>query len=114
MFVTAMVHVVRPYRLGRTWVFDDPAVGLRGEAFVCGIGEMLDTVAENLQTDAFEVLFAAESFPEASIVLEWIGEEGEGNWYRREDTGQEVCVRGSLYRYFHVAPQVLHVGVRPL
>ena len=30
------IHVIAPYRQAATWVFDDPAVGLKAEPFVSG------------------------------------------------------------------------------
>jgi hypothetical protein len=42
------IHVIAPYRQASTWVFDDPAVGLKGEPFVSGIPEMIDTLVKDM------------------------------------------------------------------
>ena len=36
------IHTIKPYRWNGTWVFDDLAVALVREPFVCGIPEMID------------------------------------------------------------------------
>jgi hypothetical protein len=35
-----------PYLLDGTWVFDDPRTGLKEEAFVCGMTEMISRLVE--------------------------------------------------------------------
>jgi hypothetical protein len=35
------VLTIFPYLLGQTWVFDDPRAGLKAEAFVLGMTEMI-------------------------------------------------------------------------
>ena len=37
---------IYPYLLGDTWVFDDPKTGLKEEAFVLGMSEMITRLAE--------------------------------------------------------------------
>ena len=59
------IHVIHPYRDGGTWVFDDPAVGLRREPFVAGADLVIDRMVENLPGAArgFTLLFSASPFP---------------------------------------------------
>jgi hypothetical protein len=37
---------IYPYLLGTTWVFDDPRTGLKEEAFVLGMSEMISRLVE--------------------------------------------------------------------
>ena len=36
------IMVIKPFRYSGTWVFDDEAVGLNKEPFVCGVPKMID------------------------------------------------------------------------
>jgi hypothetical protein len=38
------LFVIMPYKYEGTWVFDDPAVGLKRERFIAGIDRMIDKV----------------------------------------------------------------------
>ena len=44
--VSNQIHVIAPYRQASTWVFDDPAVGLKAEPFVSGIPQMIDALVQ--------------------------------------------------------------------
>ena len=78
------IHVIAPYRWSGTWVFDDPAVGLRAEPFVSGIPEMIDRLVSGM-ADAqkgFRLLFSSEPFPGYQVRLTWQRAEHGGQWYR--------------------------------
>src|SRR3954451_4941950 len=55
------IMVVAPYWYNGTWVFDDPAVGLRREPFVAVVPEMIDVLVEGIPDakGGFRLLFAA-------------------------------------------------------
>jgi hypothetical protein len=59
------IHVISPYRQVLTWVFDDPAVGLKAEPFVSGIPAMTDTLVQSIPhfEQGFRLLFSATPFP---------------------------------------------------
>ena len=40
------VLTIYPYLLGQTWVFDDPRTGLKEEAFVLGMAEMISRLVK--------------------------------------------------------------------
>ena len=40
--------LIRPYKYEDTWVFDDPAVGLKREPFIAGIDTMIDKVVADV------------------------------------------------------------------
>jgi len=42
------VLTIYPYLLGQTWVFDDPRTGLKEEAFVLGMTEMISRLVKTL------------------------------------------------------------------
>ena len=46
--VSNQIHVIAPYRQASTWVFDDPAVGLKAEPFVSGIPKMIDALVQDV------------------------------------------------------------------
>src|SRR5437868_4658117 len=115
MSIANAMHVIKPYRWNGTWVFDDPAVGLVREPFVCGIPEMIDDAVRQVpQAErGFLALFSAEPFPGAHLALEHVREEMGGNWYRQRETGQEGWLCPALFHYFPEAPLTLHVQVKP-
>ena len=67
------IYVITPYYYASTWVFDDPAVGLKAEPFVSGIPTMIDTLVAGIPNarQGFRLLFSAEPFP--AIKLNWSG-----------------------------------------
>src|SRR5262245_44048526 len=73
------IMVVNPYWYNGTWVFDDPAVGLKREPFVAGVPEMIDALVKDV-ADArggFRLLFSANEFPGYQKKLTWVrGESG--------------------------------------
>lgn len=55
-----------PYLLGNTWVFDDSRTGLKEEAFVLGMTEMISRLVEVKEipeaAKGFTLLFSMEPF----------------------------------------------------
>src|ERR1700679_303890 len=89
---------IYPYLLGNTWVFDDERTGLKEEAFVLGMTEMISRVVKartipNAE-EGFALTFAAEPF-DHNVELAWLPPAdaakaldcasselpNEGNWY---------------------------------
>ncbi|MCS6852328.1 MAG: hypothetical protein NZ700_14280 [Gemmataceae bacterium] len=123
------LFVIRPYLWNDLWVFDDeqpPRARRNGqsgpiirEPFVSGIDDMLDRVTRHLPDPRrCLVIFSAEPFPGADVVLEWVrgdqtDERGEGNWYRWPETGMEGWLCPVLFRYFESAPERIFIQIRP-
>jgi hypothetical protein len=74
------ILVIAPYRQHDTWVFDDPAAGLRREPFVSGVPEMIDSLVADIPNadDGFRLLFSAQPFPGYQRQLDWVREEKRG------------------------------------
>ena len=125
-----------PYKLPnfKSWVFDDARTGLKEEAFVSGMSEMLDRMVEAKGIADAErgvsITFGAEAFEGADVELRWL-QEGEitfldeekneksllvGNWYFGKVDG--VLMVGwlcpALLKYFQKPPQTIYVSVSPL
>ena len=68
------IMVVAPYWYNGTWVFDEPAVGLKREPFVAGVPEMIDVFVEDIPDakDGFRLLFSANPFPGHQKRLTWL------------------------------------------
>lgn len=120
---------LHPYLLdGSCWVFDDPRTGLKEEAFVCGMTEMISRLVESKgipnATRGFTLTFAAEPFPGHDAELHWLRSDGhEGNWYEGTVVGQrmEGWLCPALLLYFEQAPPRIFVrceelpdGVNPI
>jgi len=110
------LFVLRPYRYEGTWVFDDPAVGLRREPFVLGIDTMLDRLAAGLPAAAggFRLIFSTHPFPGYAAALEWRREEAGGNWYYSPTFDLEGWLCPALFKYFSAAPAALYARAEPL
>src|SRR6266576_136048 len=99
---------VYPYLYEQTcWVFDDPRTGLKEEAFVLGMTEMISKVVEAKgipnAAKGFALTFSAEPF-DHDVELAWLspaeavaagggggaGHPGLGNWYRAVVYGEEM------------------------
>src|SRR4051812_48395546 len=76
------IMVIAPYWYNGTWVFDDPAVGLRREPFVAGVPEMIDVLVKDVHDskDGFRLLFSATPFPGHQKTLNWVRGDSIGNY----------------------------------
>jgi hypothetical protein len=123
-----------PYRLRNAWVFDDERTGLKEEAFVMGMSEMITRLVDVKQIPAaergFSLTFAAEGFEHADVELIWLrcgdpevvpGQDGTaasffGNWYEGVVAGErmEGWLCPALSLYFQAAPRRIYLRAEPL
>lgn len=128
------VLTIYPYLLHQTWVFDDPRTGLKEEAFVLGMTEMISRLVEAKAipqaSQGFSLSFSDEPFEGAAAELSWLrsddsqivpGQDGSasqmfGNWYGGIIAGEpmEGWLCPALGLYFRVAPARLFVKAEPL
>jgi hypothetical protein len=129
-----MTMTIYPYLLEDTcWVFDDERAGLKEEAFVLGMTEMISRLVEAKSVPnaakGFAMTFAAEPF-DHDVELTWVQPEdvaklsgnaftaqpGVGNWYRGTVSDQEMIgwLCPALFRYFEEAPKRIFVKADPL
>ena len=103
--------VIAPYRHAGTWVFDDPARGLRQEPFVAGVPEVIDRLVEGIPgaAEGFRLTFSAKPFPGHAHRFVWRREEKGGNWYYSPDFDDEGWLCPALFKYFGEAPRELYV-----
>ena len=120
-----------PYELvPGLWVFDDRSAGLKEEAFVLGMSEMITRLVEdNLVEDAsrgFSLTFSASPF-DHQVELTWqrtadgspvdsASARSAGNWYASEVSGQhmEGWLCPALFHYFEATPMKIFVRSDPL
>lgn len=115
-----MKSVLFPYLLGETWVFDDEATGLKAEAFVMGMSEMICRLIEAKgipnADQGFMMTFSDETIDGADAELRWLraddpDEPMPGNWYSGTIAGEVrvgwLCP--ALGLYFPAAPARLFV-----
>lgn len=125
---------IYPYLIDHTWVFDDERTGLKEEAFVLGMSEMISRLVEQkgIQDAAhgFTMHFCDEPFEGFDVELKWLrsddsqvvpGEHGSasqmwGNWYRGVVAGQDMegWLCPALGLYFQAAPKRIFVRAEPL
>jgi hypothetical protein len=111
-----------PYQLfGACWVFDDERTGLKEEAFVRGMTEMISRMvaakAIPRATRGFAMTFADRPFADHDVELAWVRPEpGGGNWYRGTVVGQpmEGWLCPALLLYFREPPPRIFVRCDPL
>jgi hypothetical protein len=104
------IMVLTPYRHAGTWVFDDPAVGLRREPFVAGIPEMMNEMVKDIADadQGFRLLFSAQPFPGYTHKLVWRRGDKTGNWYYSEQYGKEGWLCPGLFKYYRNAPKEIY------
>ena len=125
---------IYPYLLGNTWAFDDSRTGLKEEAFVLGMSEMISRLVESKgipqAAKGFTLLFGSEPIEGADAELTWHrsgnpevlpGKDGSatqnfGNWYKGNVAGQEMegWLCPALGLYFKAAPTRIFVKAEPL
>jgi hypothetical protein len=109
------IMVIAPYRYAGTWVFDDPAVGLKREPFVGGTPAMIDRLVAKIPDAAggFRLTFSAREFPGYQEKLTWIRGDSVGNWYRLDDPPMEGWLCPALLRYYDAPPKEIYVKADP-
>jgi hypothetical protein len=115
------------------WVFDDQRTGLKEEAFVLGMTEMISKVVATkaIQNAAqgIALTFSVEPF-DHDVELTWLppaeavealsqkgaGIPGIGNWYRGIVCGEEMVgwLCPALFLYFPEAPKKIFAKAEPL
>ena len=110
------IMVVAPYWYNGTWVFDDPAVGLRREPFVAGVPEMIDVLVKDVDNarGGFRLLFSAKPFPGHQKKLTWVRGGSEGNYYKLNDPPMEGWICPAMFKYYKTPPETLYVKAEPL
>jgi len=112
------IIALKPYLKHGTWVFDDPNVGLVAEPFVCGIPEMINSVVEKKKiknTDkGIALLVSPTLLPSYDLHLEWINDEGGGNWYECKQLAIVGWLCPALYKYFNPAPEHLYAIIQEI
>ena len=103
--------VIRPYRSGGTWRFDEPALRIRGEPFVAGIPEMIDKMVADIPgaENGFRLIFSQHPFPGADFRVDLRRGESGGNWYYREQYQMEGWLCPALFKFFPRAPRHIYV-----
>lgn len=109
------IMVLMPYEHAGTWVFDDPAVGLRQEPFVAGIPEMIHEMVADIPDaeDGFRLLFSTQPFPGNTHTLAWRRGDATGNWYYCEQFDKEGWLCPALFKYYSEAPKMIYVKAEP-
>ena len=125
---------IYPYLMGQTWVFDDPRTGLKAEAFVLGMSEMISRLVEIKGIPnagkGFALQFGDHKFNGFDAELNWLrsddsqvvpGQDGSasqicGNWYKGFVAGEEMLgwLCPALGLYFGSAPARIFVKADPL
>ena len=108
------IMVIHPYLHKGTWVFDDEDKNLQREPFIAGIDAMISMIveSENLDVDGFSVCFSASFMPGSHFTLDWVRNEGGGNWYKCPELGMEGWLCPALYKYFPDPPKKIYTLVQ--
>ena len=108
------IFVIKPYRWNSQWVFDESERNLLREPFVAGADTMIDVATAHIPNaaDGFLMIFSANPFPGAEIVLKWRREEMGGNTYFWEEKDIEGWLCPALLEFYNEAPKALYVQVK--
>lgn len=112
---TNEVNVIHPYRTQyRTWVYDDPDIGVYSEAFVMGSSEVIDHLVGE-ETNQFTATISAKPLPKHNARLIKIDEEkGIEGWYQLEGTEMKHWLCGCVLDYFTGYPNDIYVSISNL
>ena len=112
------------------WVFDDQRTGLKEEAFIFGMTEIITRVVVTKAipnaAKGFALTFGVEPF-DHDVELTWLSPTeavkagaavipGVGNWYRGVVCGEEMVswLCPALFLYFPEAPKKIFAKAEPL
>ena len=104
------ILMIRLYNIYGVWAFDDPAVGLSREPFVCGMGEIIDNIVEHLPDakKGFNLFFSSAPFVGSQGCLKRLYPESGGNWYMDYESGLKGWLCPAMYKYFEDAPNTIY------
>lgn len=110
------INTIVPYVSHGTWVFDDPDVGLKREAFVSGADDIIDLMTTTIPNAerGFVMQFSRKPFPGHQLVLKRGRREFGGRWYAAPALGTEGWLCPALFRYFRWAPRRIYARFAPL
>jgi hypothetical protein len=111
-----------PYKIRGCFVFDDERAGLKEEAFVSGMSEIIQKLVEHHKipnaSAGFRMLFSHQPFEGSHAVIQKIegGSQETGNWYHGEICGEPMkgWLCPALYLYFSTAPNRIYVRAEEL
>lgn len=108
------IFVIKPFKWEGMWVFNDSAHDLEREPFVAGADTMIDAATAHIPNaeQGFLMIFSANPFPGAEIVLKWHREEMGGNIYFWEEQNMEGWLCPALFAFFLEAPEKMYVQVK--
>jgi hypothetical protein len=116
--------VIYPYLIttafGDTWVFDDSRTGLKEEAFVLGMSEMITrVVTEKNILDAdngFDLVFSDTPFDGHDVCIRKTYPDSGGTWYTGNIFGTEMTgwLCPALFLYFADAPEYIYMAAKSL
>jgi hypothetical protein len=112
---TNAIMLIVPYWYNGTWVFDDPAVGLKREPFVAGVPEMIDGLVKDIpdSKEGFRLTFSANRFPGYQSKLTRLRGDSGGNYYKLDEPPIEGWICPAMFRYYRSAPKALYVKAEP-
>ena len=115
-----MPMTIYPYLLhSDMWVFDDELTGLKEEAFVSGMSEMITRMItmKDIPNAVHGFIMSFDEIPFGhDVELQWLRADDPdtlmaGNWYRGDIAGQSMdgWLCPALFCYFDQAPMTLFV-----
>ena len=104
------INFIEPYKIGKSWVFDDERTGLIQEPFVAGADTLLEILSKGKKK--IKLLFSETYFPE-TYKLDWQSEE-VGNWYFCKQLNHKLWLCPALLKYFKTAPKTIFFKVEEL
>lgn len=110
-----------PYLHSSCWVFDDERTGLKEEAFVLGVTDMITRVVLDKDIPnperGFALTFSDVAFEGHDVELHWLRPDPvEGTWYAGHVSGarMEGWLCPALLLYFQTPPARIFVRCDPL
>lgn len=116
--VSNQIMVIHPYLWEGTWVFDDADTGLKKEALVAGIPEIIaqatsDAGIKNPEK-GFTIIFSKDFFPghQVRLDLSETQEDECGTWYEWKEKKLKGWLCPALFKYFPEAPKSIYCQVK--
>lgn len=106
-----VIQILRPWKEGSTWMFDDEEIGVRREAFVGGASEMITALMEHFGVipDAegkINLIFSDGAFPQAEQ-LTYVESSMSGVVFRWKNMDAWFCP--CFFNYFDVDAVPTHL-----
>lgn len=106
-------YIIQPYKIGNTWVYDDPDYAVVQEELNKDINSLIERILREKKMDVnkFTLFFSEWEFPGADYIFSLWEENERGSNYWCKPLDVKFWLGPSLLDYFDTAPKTIYIKI---